>query len=146
MMEMVEAHTRLQQAVADMNSFRFTATKDLTAMVDIDSLSQQLSQIPADLEDDVLSAISPPMTRSTKRIRVEDTPLRRVQQRVPLSALKNPANITPRTRKSVRLPSPEKELTCSPTQDDESPSNRKPKSSEYGDLIPDENGFSQFDI
>jgi hypothetical protein len=140
---MVEAHSRLQQAVADMNSFRFTATRDLAA-ADIDSLSQQLSQIPASLERDPPGTISPSGTHRAKRTRVDDTPLRGVQQRVPLSTLKNSANTTPRPRKSVKLPPPETELTCSPTQDEESP--RKLKSSEYGDLLPDEEGFSQFDI
>ena len=143
MLRMVEAHTRLQQAVSEMNSFRFTATKNIHT-TDMDSLSQQLSQIPADLLDGQSPVVPSPDLRRSKRVRVEETPLRRIQPRLPLSALKNRSNVTPAPAKSsVKLP-PGKELTCSPTQDEEEPA-RKRVSSEYGDLIVDQD-FSQFDI
>lgn len=146
MLRMVEAHDRLQRAAAEMNTLRFSTTKNLFDNPDIETLSQQLSQIPADLSCGQSPIISSPVLHRSKRSRVSDTPSTR---RLPLTALKNRANIIPialeQSRKDVQNPG-------SMTQDEEDEIRQSPIKkaivigSEYGDLIPDDEGFSQFDI
>ena len=147
MLRMVEAHDRLQRAAAEMNTLRFSTTRNLLNNSDIDVLSQQLSQIPADLSCGQSPIISSPVSHRSKRSRVSDTPLTRGLQRVPLTALKNRVNIVPIAREQA-----EQDVRCSVsmTQDEEDEVRQSPVKraigSEYGDLIPDEEGFSQFDI
>lgn len=140
---MVEAHDRLQRAAAEMNTLRFSTRRNLS---DVDLLSQQLSEIPADLSGSPV--VSSPVSHRSKRSRLGETPMTKIQ-RTPLTTLKNRGNLAPvavqQTKKDV-------EYSGSVTQDEEeegreSPVKRiVPISSEYGDLIPDEEGFSQFDI
>ena len=70
--------------------------------------------------------------------------------RIPLTALKNTGNATPVAPKSGKK---EVEFASSVTQDEEVERRQRsplksavPIGSEYGDLIPDEDGFSEFDI
>jgi hypothetical protein len=149
MLRMVEAHDRLQRAAAEMNTLRFSTTRNLLENPDIDMLSQQLSQIPANLSCAQSPIISSPVSHRSKRSRVGDTPLTRTQQRVPLTMLKNRVNVVPialeREKKNVQY-------SGSMTQDEEDEVRESPIKratmigSEYGDLIPDEEGFSQFDM
>ena len=146
---MVEAHERLQRAAAEMNTLRFSTTRNLLNNPDIDMLSQQLSQIPADLSCGQSPLISSPVSHRSKRSRVGDTPLTRRLQRVPLTALKNRVNVVP-----IALEQGKKDVqySGSMTQDEEDEARLSPVKkkivigSEYGDLITDEEGFSQFDI
>lgn len=139
---MVEAHDLLQRAAAEMNTLR---TRSFLNNSDVEMLSQQLSQIPADFSS-AQSVVSPSVAHRSKRSRVADTTGTRT---APLSPLKNQVNVTPTSLK------PEKrvrEISSSVTRDDgEYVDNILGTKSdaignEYGDLIPDEEGFSQFDI
>lgn len=143
---MVGAHDRLQRVAAEMNSLRFSTARDLLNHSDVDILSQQLSQIPANLSGGQSSIISSPVSHRSKRCRVGDTPLTRRIPRTPLTALRNKVNVVPVTgKKSV-------EYSGSVTQDEEDGDKLSPLKKvvviggEYEDLIPDEEGFSQFDI
>jgi len=144
MLKMVEAHARLQQAAAEMNRLRLSTTRNLLSAADGDLLSQQLSQIAADLVDEGSLEVSSPVSHRSKRSRQEETPARK-SPRAPLSALRNQENVTPLTmRKQVKMVNDPK--SCSPTQSQESPVKKMISGSEYGDFIPDEGSFSQFDI
>ena len=144
MLRMIEAHARVQQAAAEMNRLRFTATRNILTADDIDSLSQQLSQIPKDFTDHGSPAVSSPVSHRSKRSRLAETPKLKTP-RAPLSTVQNRINIVSTTaRKSVKMAGE----TQSSTQDEEGSPIKKVASgdSEYGDLIPDEEGFSQFDM
>jgi hypothetical protein len=140
---MVEAHDRLQRAAAEMNTLRFSTRRNLS---DVDLLSQQLSEIPADLSGSPL--VSSPVSHRSKRSRLGETPATRIQ-RTPLTTLKNRVNRVPVT---VQQTKKDVDYSGSVTQDEEEEGRQSPVkrivpiSSEYGDLIPDEDGFSQFDI
>lgn len=141
MIKMVEAHDRLQRAAAEMNTLRFSTRN----FPDIDMLSQQLSQIPADLSGSPI--VSSPVSHRSKRSRSGDTPLTR-RLRVPLTTLNNRVNVV---TSGIENGTKDVEYSGSVTQDEEevgrSPVKRiAPISSDYADLIPDEEGFSQFDI
>ena len=139
---MVEAHDRLQRAAAEMNTLR---TRSFLNDSDVEMLSQQLSQIPANFSG-TQSVVSPTVAHRSKRSRAADTTCTRT---TPLSPLKNRVNVTPASLKHEKRI---REISSSVTRDDgEYVSNilvTKPDAigSEYGDLIPDEEGFSQFDI
>ena len=148
---MVEAHDRLQRAAAEMNTLRFSTTRSLLSNKDVDMLSQQLSQIPADLSEGPPESpvVSSPVSHRSKRSRLGETPVSRRLQSIPLAVLKNSVNITP----APSEPGKEVEFASSVTQDEEvqrrlsSPlKNMVPIGSEYGNLISDEEGFSEFDI
>jgi hypothetical protein len=151
MLSMVEAHDRLQRAAAEMNALR---TRNFLANPDIASLSQQLSQLPTDTAEQS-DAASSPVSHRSKRSRVGETPLRRRSQRVPLSSLKNRTNVSPiketplKGKVGKRV---DEECMGSVTQSQEGVEDRHVPlksgivDSEYGDLIVDEDGFSQFDI
>jgi len=140
---MVEAHDRLQRAAAEMNTLRFSTRRNLS---DVDLLSQQLSEIPADLSGSPV--VSSPVSHRSKRSRLGETPATR-RQRTPLAILKNQASLVP---VAVQHSKKDVEYSGSVTQDEEEEGRQSPAkqivpvSSEYGDLIPDEDGFSQFDI
>jgi hypothetical protein len=149
---MVQAHDRLQRAAAEMNTLRFSTTRSLSN-ADIESLSQQLSQIPADLSGGQSPVASSPAPHRAKRSRIGDTPLARRIQRTPLTALNNrgnQVNVTPMTTKATKQD--QNLFLGSMTQDEESPAKTRvpPKSvvasSNYGELVADEEGFSRFDI
>jgi hypothetical protein len=144
MLKMIEAHARVQQAAAEMNRLRLTTTRNLLTAEDIDLLSQQLSQIPGDFVDHASPVVSSPVSHRSKRSRLEYS--MRKTPRTPLSALKNTDNATPQTiSKQVKILGATK--SCSPTQSQESPIKKGVVSeTEYGDFIPDEGGFSQFEI
>ena len=95
MLQMVEAHDRLQRAAAEMNTLRFSTRRNLLDNPDVDMLSQQLSQIPADLSCGQSPVVSSPVSHRSKRSRVSNTPVTRRLPRVPLTALKNQVNIVP---------------------------------------------------
>lgn len=139
---MVEAHDRLQRAAAEMNTLRFSTRRNLS---DVDLLSQQLSEIPADFSGSPV--VSSPVSHRSKRSRLGETPMTKIQ-RTPLTTLKSRGNLVPVAVQQTK----DVEYSGSVTQDEEeegreSPVKRiVPVSSEYGDLIPDEEGFSQFDI
>lgn len=152
MLKMVEAHDRLQRAAAEMNTLRFSTTRSILSNPDVDMLSQQFSQIPADLSGGQMQSPlgSSPVSHRSKRSRLGETPVSRMLQRIPLTALKNNGNTAPIEPKSGKK---EVEFASSVTQDEEA--DRRHSSplksavaigSEYGDLIPDEEGFSEFDI
>ena len=90
---MVQAHDRLQHVAAEMNALRLSTTRNLLSSADMDSLSQQLSQIPGDLTGGQPPVVSPLPHRS-KRTRVGDTPLAQRIQRTPMTALRNPVTCT----------------------------------------------------
>lgn len=149
-LKMVEAHDRLQRAAAEMNNLRLSTTKNLLSNTDIECLSQQLSQIPADLSGGQSSTMSSPASHRKKRSRVSDTPLARRIQRTPLTALKNQFNVTPMTVKGGKKV--QGLFLGSMTQDEESaadphdPSKNVIASSAFGKFVADEEGFSQFNI
>jgi hypothetical protein len=142
---MAKAHERLQLAAAEMNTLRISATRNLLNS-DIDSLSQQLSQIPADLSGQS-PVVSSPIPHRSKRSRLGDTPLRSRAHRVAFTPLKNGGNVTFVTPKSAKK---NDGLSGSITQDEEDenvlPKKGSAVDTEYGDLILDDGGFSQFDI
>jgi hypothetical protein len=144
MLKMVQAHDRLQRAAAEMNTLRLSTTKHLSNL-DIESLSQQLSQIPADLSGN--SRVESPAAHRSKRSRVSDTPLARRIQRTPLTTLRSRSNITPM---SVKPGKQTGLFLGSMTQDEEAVGTRTPAkdvvSSAYGEFVADDEGFSQFDI
>jgi hypothetical protein len=145
---MVQAHDRLQRAAAEMNTIRFSTTRSLSN-ADIESLSQQLSQIPADLSGRQSPVASSPASHRSKRSRIGDTPLARRIQRTPLTALKNRENQVNVTPMIIKATKPDQNLFIgSMTEDEESPMKiRSPAksavaSSNYGELIADgERGF-----
>src|SRR5277367_700172 len=151
MLKMVEAHDRLQRAAAEMNTLRFSTTRSFLNNPDIDMLSQQFSQIPADLSGGQVQSpiVSSPVSHRSKRSRLE-TPVSRRLQRIPFAAVKNSGNATPVAPKPGKK---EVDFASSVTQDEEVDRRQSsllksavPIGSEYGDLIPDEEGFSEFDI
>ena len=144
---MMEAQDRLQRALAEMNSLRI-ATRSVLDNADIDSLSQQLSQIPGDLSGVHRSGISSPVGHRAKRSRLTETPSSLRLQRIPLAPMDSQTNVTPAKPQS----SENKLRSSSVTQDEEdevpaAPSTKRRPTigSEYGDLIGDE-AFSQFVI
>jgi len=152
MLKMVEAHDRLQRAAAEMNTLRFSTTRSLLSNPDVDMLSQQFSQIPADLSGGQVQSpvVSSPVPHRSKRSRVGETPVSRRLQRIPLGALMNNGNNPPM---EPELGKKEVEFASSVTQDEEVDRGHSSPlkatiaiGSEYGDLIPDEDGFSEFDI
>jgi len=127
-----------------MNRLRFTTSHNLLTAADIDPSSQPSSQIPHNPVDERLRMVSSPVSHRSKRIRLGLSPIK--TPRASLSPLQGRDNVSPLTvRKSVRLTDGSK--SCSPTQSEESPIKKVTSGqSEYGELIPDEGGFSQFDI
>jgi len=140
----MEAQDRLQRAVAEMNTLRI-ATRNVLDNVDVDSLSQQLSQIPGDLSGGQQQhGMSSPVGHRAKRSRITETPSSLRLQRIPLAPMDSRTNMTPAKQQS----SGKKLRSSSVTQDEEPAlSSRKKRvtiGSEYGDLIGDGEGFSQF--
>ena len=146
---MVQAHDRLQRAAAEMNTLRLSTTRSFLDNSEVDILSQQLSQIPADLSSGKSPVVISPIVHRSKRSRTGYALGARTATKEPLSPSKNHINVSP-----VPIESGKRgvEILSSVTQDEEEQIEESPvkkpgaTGSEYGDLIADETGFSQFDI
>jgi len=140
---MVEAHDRLQRAAADMNKLRFSTTNPFLPN-DMDLLSQQLSQNPGDISGGQSLHTLWPIPYNAKRSCGDDSPFSRRSQRTPLSAIRNCRNAVPTSNARPKLI--DNRFPGSSTQDEEGMSKNHPSlGSEYGYMIADEDGFSQFD-
>lgn len=110
--QILDIRDRLQRTAAEMNTLHFRTN----ASVDIETLSQQLSQIPADLsgcQTQDRGHVSPARHR-TKRSRFDDDPMDQVS---PLQVpLRDNVNLTNRIEQEREV---EKDICCSITQDEE---------------------------
>lgn len=139
--QILDIQDRLQRTAAEMNALRFTAN----ACLDIETLSQQLSQMPADLSGrppHVSRHISPVPHRA-KRIRSGISQMDRVSP--PEFPLNENVNFT----NCVQIERAGTEIRSSITQEEEDDGTRKKtlqSCHETGELIFEDHEFSQFEV